>query len=96
VRARLLRWFDGLNLRPRVIGDFDDTAVMKAFGSAGSGVFVMPTSVAEQTAEQFRLAVVGQTDDILYKTFAISGERRIRHPGVAAICAAAPAPAAKA
>jgi len=64
---------------------------MKAFGSAGSGVFVMPTSVAEETAAQFRLAVVGQTDDILYKTFAISGERRIRHPGVAAICAAAPA-----
>lgn len=93
VRARLLRWFDGLNLHPRIVGDFDDTAVMKAFGSAGSGVFAMPTSVAKETAALFRLVVVGQTDDVLYKTFAISGERRIRHPGVAAICAVAPAAA---
>ncbi|MFT7401547.1 MAG: LysR family transcriptional activator of nhaA [Hydrogenophaga sp.] len=80
----MLRWLDALNLRPRVIGDFDDTAVVKAFGSAGSGVFAIPSSMAPKTAAQFRLAVVGQTDDIVHQTFAISGERRIRHPDVAA------------
>lgn len=89
VRARLMRWFDTLEIRPRIVGDFDDTAVMKAFGSAGSGVFVMPTSVAEETAEHYKLNIVGDTSDVLYQTFAISGERRIRHPGVAAISAAA-------
>ena len=89
VRLRLLRWFDALEIRPRFVGDFDDTAVMKAFGSAGSGVFAMPTSVAEQTAETFHVSIIGETTDVMYQTFAISGERRIRHPGVAAINAAA-------
>ncbi len=82
---RMLRWLDALNLRLRVIGDFDDTAVMKAFGSAGNGVFAIPSSVARKTVAQFRLAVVGQTDDIVHQTFAISGERRIRHSDVAAL-----------
>lgn len=89
VRSRLMRWFDALEIRPRIVGDFDDTAVMKAFGSAGSGVFAMPSSVAEETAEHYKVAIVGDTSDVLYQTFAISGERRIRHPGVAAISAAA-------
>jgi LysR family transcriptional activator of nhaA len=80
----MLRCLDGLNLRPRVICDFDDTAVKKAFGGTGIGVFAMPSSVARKTAAQFRLAVLGQTDDIVHQTFAISGERRIRHPRVAA------------
>jgi hypothetical protein len=58
--------------------------VKKAFGGAGSGVFAMLSSVARKTAAQLHLEVVGQTDDIVDQTFAISGERRIRHPGVAA------------
>jgi LysR family transcriptional activator of nhaA len=80
VRPRMLRWLNGL----KDSGDLDDTAVMKAFGGACSGVFAMPSSVARKTAAQFRLAVLGQTDHIIHQTFAISGERRIRHPGVAA------------
>ncbi len=94
IRPRLLRWLDQQGLRPRIVGDFDDTAVMKAFGSGGAGVFAMPTSVAAETAEQFKVEVVGQTDEVVYRTYAISGERRLKHPAVVAISEAAPGIAA--
>ena len=90
IRPRLLRWLDGLNLHPRIVGDFDDTAVMKAFGSAGAGVFAMPSSVAEHTAAQFDVEVIGVSDDVTYQTYAISGERRLKHPATVAISEAAP------
>jgi LysR family transcriptional regulator, transcriptional activator of nhaA len=85
VRNQLLRWFDKLNIRPRIIGDFDDTAVMKAFGQAGAGVFPMPSFVAEETAEQFHVGIIGQTEEALYQVYAISGERRLSNAAVLAI-----------
>ena len=89
VRPRLLRWLDGLALHPRIVGDFDDTAVMKAFASGGAGVFAMPSSVAEETAATFHVEVIGQTDEVSYQTYAISGERKLKHPAVVAISEAA-------
>jgi len=90
IRPLLLRWLDKHNLRPPIVGDFDDTAVMKAFGSGAACVFAMPTSVAKETAAQFKMEVVGQTDEVLYQTYAISDERRLRHSAVVAISEAAP------
>lgn len=90
VRPRLLRWLDKLEIRPRIVGDFDDTALMKAFGHAGAGVFVMPSSVAAQTMTQFDVGIVGQTDEVTYQTFAISCERKLKHPAVVAISEASP------
>lgn len=89
VRPRLLRWFDDLGIRPQVVGDFDDTAVMKAFGQAGAGIFPMPSLVAEETEQQFHVASIGQTDQVLHQIYAISGERRITNPAVVAISQAA-------
>ena len=90
VRSRLLRWLDSQHIRPHIVGDFDDTAVMKAFGSGGAGVFAMPSSVAEETAAQFNVELLGQTEEVRYQTYAISGERRLKHPAVVAISEAAP------
>jgi len=89
VRPRLTRWLDSLRISPRVVGDFDDTAVMKAFGSGGAGVFMMPSTVADETAAQFKVEVIGSVDEVSYQTFAISGERRLKHPAVVAISEAA-------
>jgi len=85
VRPRLMQWLDKHQLRPDVVAEFDDTAVLKAFGQEGAGVFVMPTMVAEETARQFRVRAIGQTDDIQYQVFAVSGERRLVQPAVLAI-----------
>ena len=62
---------------------------MKAFGSAGAGVFAVPTSVADEIATTFDVEIIGQTVEMAHQTYAISGERRSRHPAVAAISLAA-------
>lgn len=85
VRAQLVEWFDRLRIQPRVVADFDDTAVMKAFGQGGAGVFPMPTIVAAETAAQYRVVPVGRTDDVRYQLYAVSTERRLTQPAVVAI-----------
>lgn len=89
LRERLLRWMDSRQLRPHIVGDFDDTAVMKAFGQAGAGVFPMPTLVARETCSQFHVAVAGRTDDVLHQVYAVSGERKLTNSAVLAISRAA-------
>jgi LysR family transcriptional regulator, transcriptional activator of nhaA len=89
MRPQLLRWFDNLRVRPHVVGDFDDTAVMKAFGQSGAGIFPMPTMVAAETAAQYRVQVVGVSDEVKHQIYGISGERRLSNPAVVAISEAA-------
>lgn len=85
VHSRLLSWLDGLRIQPRVVGEFDDSALMKAFGQTGAGVFVVPTAIAGEMAKQLDVRIVGSTEDVRERFFAISTERRISHPAVAAI-----------
>jgi LysR family transcriptional activator of nhaA len=89
VRPLLLRWLDESGLQPEFVGDFDDTAVMKAFGQAGAGVFAMPTMVAAETARQFGVVSLGSTNEVLQQVYAVSGERRLSNPAVLAISEAA-------
>ena len=91
IRPKLLGWLDKHQIRPHILGDFDDTAVMKAFGQAGAGVFPMPTMVAAEIASQFHVAAVGSADDVLHQVYAISGERRLTNAAVVAINDAAKA-----
>jgi len=85
VQPRLLRWLDGLHIHPHIIGEFDDSALMKAFGQAGAGVFVAPTAIADEIVKQYRVRTVGSTDAVREHFYAISVERKISHPAVAAI-----------
>ncbi|NOY66129.1 MAG: transcriptional activator NhaR [Gammaproteobacteria bacterium] len=84
-RRRLLHWFDGLHIHPRIVGEFDDSALMKAFGRAGTGVFVAPTQIAEEVEKQYDVVTIGQTEEIRDHFYAISVERKISHPAVASI-----------
>ncbi len=85
VQPRLLNWLDSLHIHPRIVGEFDDSALMKAFGQAGTGVFIVPTAIADEVAKQFGVAIVGDTEIVREQFYAISVERRISHPAVAAI-----------
>ncbi len=89
VHARLLRWFEGMRIFPRIVGEFDDSALMKVFGQAGAGIFVSPTANASEVARQFDAEVIGSTEEIREQFYAISAERRISHPAVLAITRAA-------
>ena len=85
VQSRLLKWFDKLHIHPRIVGEFDDSALMKAFGQAGTGVFIAPTPIAAEIKKQYGVVVIGKTDEVLEQFYAISVERKITHPAVAAI-----------
>ncbi|MDH5424617.1 MAG: transcriptional activator NhaR [Gammaproteobacteria bacterium] len=85
VQNRLLKWLNKLRIHPRVVGEFDDSALMKAFGQAGAGVFIAPTAIAAEVEKQYGVVVIGQTDEVQEQFYAISVERKISHPAVVAI-----------
>ena len=89
VRSRLERWCEANSLRPRVVGEFDDSALMKAFGQHGAGVFIGPTVLEAEIKAQYGVKTLGRTTEIVEEFFAISVERRVTHPCVVAITGAA-------
>lgn len=89
LRPQIEAWLTRHMLHPRIAGEFDDVALMTAFGRQGAGVFVSPRVVERQTKSQYGVHVVGRSDELGEDFYAITVERRITHPGVAAITAAA-------
>ena len=89
VRPRLKRWFNDHRIRPRITGEFDDSALMKAFGRAGVGIFSAPTAIAEQVMRQHDVVSIGSTEEVKEQFYAISVERKLTHPAVVAISRAA-------
>lgn len=89
LRRSLDGWFDRRAVRPRIVGEFDDSALLKSFGQAGEGFFAIATVVEKQVARQYEVEAIGHTEDITESFYAISAERRVRHPAVVAIWDAA-------
>ena len=85
LRNRLMQWLDGLHIYPVIVGEFDDSALMKTFGQTGVGVFIAPSPIADEVAKQYGVIEIGQTDEVRDHFYAISVERKISHPAVAAI-----------
>jgi LysR family transcriptional activator of nhaA len=85
VRRSLDAWLEGHQVRPVVAGEFDDGALMKAFGEKGLGVFAVPRIIEGEIRRQLGLAVIGRADDVTVAFYAITVERRLRHPAVAAV-----------
>jgi LysR family transcriptional activator of nhaA len=89
LRPQLEAWLTRNKLQPQVVGEFDDGALTKAFGSEGRGVFLSPLVLEQETAMQYEVRVIGRSDELVEAFYAISVERRITHPCVAAITQAA-------
>jgi LysR family transcriptional activator of nhaA len=89
VRHAMEVWFQAHSVRPAVVGDFDDSALLKAFGQRGLGVFAMPSVIEAEVSRQFNVSVIGRTSEIENCFYAITVERRLRHPAVVAISEAA-------
>jgi LysR family transcriptional activator of nhaA len=85
LRRSLELWFERNGVSPEVIAEFEDRALMKAFGQAGVGVFTTPTTVEEDVIEKYGVKVIARTDEVRERFYAISAERRIKHPAVSAI-----------
>ncbi|EJM64137.1 LysR family transcriptional activator of nhaA [Pseudomonas sp. ADAK2 TE3594] len=85
VRSRLQRWFAEQQIQPQIVGEFDDSALMQAFGQSGSGIFIGPSVIADEVKRQCGVELIGQTDAVSESFYAISVERKIKHPGIVAI-----------
>jgi LysR family transcriptional activator of nhaA len=89
IHQRVLHWLEKSKVHPRVTGEFDDSAMMKAFGHSSAGAFLAPTVIADQISEQYGVAVLGRIDTLVEQVYAITTERRISHPATVAISTAA-------
>ena len=88
-RQKLMRWLEKVRLRPKIVGEFDDSALMTAFGQAGVGVFPVPTIIEEEIVAAYGVQVLGRSPEARTEYFAISAERRVTHPCVLAIAESA-------
>lgn len=88
IRPKLTQWLESKKLRPRIIGEFDDSALLKAFGQAGKGLFVTPLVIADLIGSPEGIVKLGELD-IGEQLYAITTERRLTHPAIVAIQRAA-------
>lgn len=89
LRRELDGWFHARGVQPVIAGEFEDSALMKVFGQAGAGFFPVPAVIADEVENQNGVVPIGDAEGVLERFFAISVERRVRHPAVAAICTSA-------
>lgn len=82
LRRGIDAWLDERELTPRVVGEFDDSALLKVFGQDGLGVFAVPSAIEADVRRQHEVHLVGRMSGLRERYYAISPERRIRHPAV--------------
>ena len=85
LRRNLDFWFESNGIRPTILGEFEDYALLRAFGESGTGVFPMPSVVQKQVQRQKGLIAVGVTNQVRTHFYAITAERKLQHPAVLAI-----------
>jgi LysR family transcriptional activator of nhaA len=85
LRSGIDQWLDKQRIRPRLIAEFDDSALMKAFGKEGSGIFIAPAAIEAEVELQYRVTTIGRVDEVKEHFYAISIERRVTHPVVSTL-----------
>jgi len=89
LHARLMRWLHDNVRRLHVIGEFDDSAMIKAFGQAGTGLFFAQAAIAQHICSQYGVVMIGTIPGLREQVYAITSERRLKHPAIQAISQAA-------
>lgn len=83
-------WLDSLRVHPHVVAEFDDIATMASFGHTGSGVFPVPTLVETECCRRYSVKLIGRTDRVHERYYAITTEAGAAHPAVALLHASLP------
>lgn len=89
LRRSLDKWFDRNGVRPRVVAEFEDSALLKVFGADGVGLIAAPTVVAEEVAAQYGVERLGEAEEVRERFYAISAGRRMKNPAAVAISSSA-------
>ena len=85
VRRSLDHWFESIGVRPHFVAEFDDSGLLKSFGQGGEGIFGAPSVVEAGVRKQYGVHVVGRTEEVIERFYAITVERRIKHPAAVVI-----------
>ena len=85
LRRSLDQWFAARGIRPRVVGEFEDSALLMVFGQVGMGLFPASSVIADEVQRQYQVRPVGRLDEVRERFYAISVERKLKHPAVIAI-----------
>ena len=85
LRRNIDNWLENHEIAPRIVAEFDDSALLKAFGEAGTGLFAAPTVIEAEICRMYRMEVIGQAPDVRESFYAISPERRLKHDSVVEI-----------
>jgi len=80
VRGRIDQWFERQGVRPRVVGEFEDSALLKTFGASGMGVFPAAEVVHDELIARYDVKRIGRCDDVVEQFFAIGTEKKVLHP----------------
>ena len=89
LRSGIDQWLDKQRIHPRVVAEFDDSALMKVFGQNGIGVFIAPTAIKTEVERQFQVHAIGSINEVIEQFYVISVERRVLHPVVSSVVEAA-------
>lgn len=89
LRREIDQWCEKIEVRPQIVGEFKDSALVKIFGEAGVGAFLVPTAVETEVCRQYRVYPAGRIKEIRERFYAISIERKVKHPAVVQICQSA-------
>jgi LysR family transcriptional activator of nhaA len=89
LRRSLDHWCDTAGIRPRVVGEFEDSALLKVFGQLGMGIFAAPSVIEAEVQQQYGVQIIGRLESIQEHFYAISIERKLKHPAVIAIAESA-------
>ncbi|PCJ84259.1 MAG: transcriptional activator NhaR [Thiotrichaceae bacterium] len=85
LRSSIDRWLDKNRLYPRIIAEFDDSALMKVFGQEDAGIFIAPSAIEAEVESQCNATCIGRVNEVKERFYAISVERKILHPVVVSI-----------
>jgi LysR family transcriptional activator of nhaA len=88
-RQILDQWFEVHSIRPRILGEFQDTALLTTFGQTGTGIFAAPLAIEREVQKRYRVTKVGDLEDRITDYYAISAERKIKNRAVTVIVEAA-------
>jgi LysR family transcriptional activator of nhaA len=85
LRRSLDQWIDANGLFPKIVAEIEDSALLKTFAAAGAGVFMAPVAMREEIERQYGVALVCALDGVVERFYAITAQRKVKHPCVAAI-----------
>jgi LysR family transcriptional activator of nhaA len=85
LRQILDQWFESQSIQPRILAEFQDTALLTAFGQSGAGIFAAPLAIEEEVRSRYRVVRLGEVGPRVTEYYAVSAERKIKHPAATII-----------